>query len=117
MYITTTTCKKVLLGKEFLTFTAENTAISPNFLVWKFCGKAQFPQSFGRSILRSDYVKFWDPALIVTKRYIYVINDRSHNKYDAIMERLPVYLWKLSSFSVLMKPKYLILMPGEHAEI
>ena len=28
--------------------TAKNTVISPNFLVWKFCGKAQFPQSFGR---------------------------------------------------------------------
>ena len=60
MYITTTTCKKVLLGKEFLTFTAENTAISPNFLVWKFSGKAQFPHSFGRGILRSDYVKFFE---------------------------------------------------------
>ena len=28
--------------------TAENTVISPNFLVWKFCGKTQFPHSFGR---------------------------------------------------------------------
>ena len=26
--------------------TAKNTTISPNFLVWKFCGKAQFPQNF-----------------------------------------------------------------------
>ena len=24
---------------------AKNTVISPNFLVWKFCGKAQFPHS------------------------------------------------------------------------
>ena len=31
-----------------LIFTAKNTVISPNFLVWKFCGKAQFPNSFGR---------------------------------------------------------------------
>ena len=29
-------------------YTAKNTIISPNFLVWKFCGKAQFPHSFGR---------------------------------------------------------------------
>ena len=29
-------------------YTAKNTVISPNFLVWKFCGKAQFPHSFGR---------------------------------------------------------------------
>ena len=26
----------------------KNTVISHNFLVWKFCGKAQFPQSFAR---------------------------------------------------------------------
>ena len=24
----------------------KNTAVSPNFLVWEFCGKAQFPHSF-----------------------------------------------------------------------
>ena len=29
-------------------YTAQNAAISPNFMVWKFCGKAQFPHSFGR---------------------------------------------------------------------
>ena len=28
--------------------TAKNTVISPDFLVWKFCRKAQFPHSFGR---------------------------------------------------------------------
>ena len=28
--------------------TAKNTVISPNYLVWKFCGKAQFPHSLGR---------------------------------------------------------------------
>ena len=28
--------------------TAKNIVISPNFLVWKFCGKEQFPHSFGR---------------------------------------------------------------------
>ena len=31
-----------------MAYTAQNTVISPNFLVWKFCGKAQFPHSFGR---------------------------------------------------------------------
>ena len=31
-----------------VTYTAKNTVISPNFLVWKFCGKAQFLHSFGR---------------------------------------------------------------------
>ena len=28
--------------------TAKNTVVSPNFLVWKFCGKAQLPYSFGQ---------------------------------------------------------------------
>ena len=28
-------------------FTGKNTVISTDFLVWKFCGKAQFPHSFG----------------------------------------------------------------------
>ena len=28
--------------------TGKYTVISPDFLVWKFCGKAQFPHSFGR---------------------------------------------------------------------
>ena len=31
-------------------YTAKNTVISPKFLVWKFCGKAQFPYSFGRFV-------------------------------------------------------------------
>ena len=30
------------------TLTAKNIVISPNFLVWKFYGKIQFPHSFGR---------------------------------------------------------------------
>ena len=28
--------------------TAKNTVITPDFLVWTFCRKAQFPDSFGR---------------------------------------------------------------------
>ena len=28
--------------------TAKITVILPNFLGWKFCGKGQFPHSFGR---------------------------------------------------------------------
>ena len=31
-----------------VTHTAKNTVISRNFLVWKFCGKAQLPHSFRR---------------------------------------------------------------------
>ena len=29
--------------------TAKNTVISIDFLVWKVCGKPQFPHSFGRT--------------------------------------------------------------------
>ena len=28
--------------------TAQNIVISPNFMVWKFCGKTQFPHSLGQ---------------------------------------------------------------------
>ena len=34
--------------KELLRDTAKNPVISPNFLVSKFCRKAQFPHSFGQ---------------------------------------------------------------------
>ena len=32
----------------FFTFTVYNTETFPNILVCKFCGKAQFPKSFGQ---------------------------------------------------------------------
>ena len=35
--------------------TAKNTAISPNFLVWRFCGKAQSQHSFGQ--IARNYVE------------------------------------------------------------
>ena len=31
--------------------TTKNTEISPNFLLWKFCGKAHFPYSFRRFLI------------------------------------------------------------------
>ena len=39
--------------------TAKNTVISPDFLVWNFCGKAQFLHSFGR------FARYFLRALIV----------------------------------------------------
>ena len=36
-----------LFGSNNLT-DVKNTLISLNFLVWKFCAKAEFPHSFGR---------------------------------------------------------------------
>ena len=35
--------------------TIQNTGISPNFLVWNFCGKAQFLQSFGQFAWNSAF--------------------------------------------------------------
>ena len=34
--------------KKCMYYHCANTVISPNFMVWKFCGKVQFPHSFGR---------------------------------------------------------------------
>ena len=47
--------------KTFLAicYTAKNTVISPNFLVWKFCGKAQFPHSFGRNCVFQQNLNTW----------------------------------------------------------
>ena len=38
---------------------AQNTEISPNFLVWKFCENALFPQSFHKISTQGNLVKFW----------------------------------------------------------
>ena len=46
------------------TCTAKNTGISPNFLVWKFCGKAQFPHMRKNNIFDKDLVTHF---LIETK--------------------------------------------------
>ena len=51
------TVSNVLMPKYYPEYisTVKNTVISPNFLVWKFCGKAQFPHSFGR--IARDYAQ------------------------------------------------------------
>ena len=47
--------------------TASNIVMSPHFLVWKFCGKAQFPPSFG----------LFTPNYNIDKvSIVYVINHR-----------------------------------------
>ena len=37
--------------------TSENTVISTNFLVWKFCGKAQFRHSFGKMVKHAQTIR------------------------------------------------------------
>ena len=44
----------MIFSPEF-SYTAKNTVISSDFLVWKFCGKAQFPHSFGQ--IARNYVE------------------------------------------------------------
>ena len=36
------------LGTAVSKYACKNTVICPNFLVWKFCGKAKFSNSFER---------------------------------------------------------------------
>ena len=42
---------RLLISKSVFDYyeynTTKNSVISPNFLVWEFCGKGQFPHSFG----------------------------------------------------------------------
>ena len=39
--------RKIYFDRQKI-FNAKNTKLSPNFLEWEYCGKAQFPHSFGR---------------------------------------------------------------------
>ena len=45
---------------EILLDTAKNAAISSNFLVWRFCGKAQSLHDFGRLAMRVSVVRLTD---------------------------------------------------------
>ena len=52
--------------------TAKNTVISFNFLVWKFCEKEQFTQSFGRwGIFRSERWHFTKLSFYLTQWLFY----------------------------------------------
>ena len=67
---------------KFITHTAKNTVILPNFLVWKFCGKAQFLHSFGRN---------FDILRRITQRY------RATSKmFDRILDALLVWCVKIT---------------------
>ena len=65
--------KQLVLQYNLYSNTAKNTVISRNFLVWKFCRKVEFPQSFGR-IARSytetvPFCKMATPGNQVKLRY------------------------------------------------
>ena len=78
--------------KTFAIATAKNTVILPNFLLWKFCVKAQFPHSFGLifnqeirwvyGILRSE--RNWDDAN--KKFFRWLIGDLYTRHFEQILE-------------------------------
>ena len=47
--------KNAIIRVLLVIYIAKNIVISPDFLVWKFCGKAQFRHSFGRNA--GDYAE------------------------------------------------------------
>ena len=53
------------------TLTAKNTVISPNFLVWEFCGKAQFPHIAGIYTETVPYHKISTPGNSVKLGYFF----------------------------------------------
>ena len=69
-----------------ISVTAKNTVISPNLLVWKFCGKVQFPLSFRRFARNSEELclstKFshqeirWNYGIFRSDRYGYKYNGK-----------------------------------------
>ena len=56
-----------IIGVFLKSNTEKNTVISPNLLVWKFCGKAQIPHSFRRIAVPFD--KIPTPKNLVKLRY------------------------------------------------
>ena len=62
---------KLLEKKISMLDPAKNRVISPNFLVWKFCGKAQFPHSFGElpETMRKLYLSTKFPHQEITWNY------------------------------------------------
>ena len=80
--------------------TAKNTVISPDFLVWKFCGKAQFLHSFRR--FTRNYVetvpfhKIFTPGNQVKLRYFSQWNsgNRLHSKYIRVRQATLNISWR-----------------------
>ena len=109
-----TVCFSDVVGIQSAT-TAKNTVISPNFLVWKFCGKAQFPHSFGRitfpqnfhtrklgenTIFYTVYVRKEDSSLIL---FLTTFDSIYFFYSDDIWQRLhihPDYLIKLQFYFI-----------------
>ena len=57
-------CIFFVLLLKLISYTAQNTEILPNFLVWKICGNAHFSQSFGRFARRVGEIKVFYAFLV-----------------------------------------------------
>ena len=61
-------------------YTAKNTIISRNFLVWKFCEKTQFSHSFGRNCAFAQNLDIWKLSEItlfyVVLEWLFSTNNR-----------------------------------------
>ena len=70
-----------LLRTYYVCNTALNTVISPNFLMLRFCGKAQFPYSFGQSTRNCaktvPFLKISTPENLVKLRYFTQCNSHT----------------------------------------
>ena len=68
--------------------TAQNTVISPNFLVWTFFGKAQFLHSFGRKcaaqIFHAAYLIDRELKSYLRKTTVRQKTDESYNKWQRV---------------------------------
>ena len=76
LHFVTFTCEFEIINPDIKSYeelvldgTAKNAVISPDFLVWKFCGKAQFPHSFGRFVETVSFRKVSTPGNQVKLRY------------------------------------------------
>ena len=87
-----------VLTEENLNYhTAKNTVISPNFLVWKFCRKAQFLQTFGR-IARNyaetvPFHKISTPGLVKLRYFSQCYFHQYFLNIKRDLEKVKVNLW------------------------
>ena len=77
------------------TVTAKNSVIPPNFLVWKLCGKAQFPQQeirWNHGIFRSVYALCDSEIFCFLENFIIW----QHLLREHILTPLADALWKIN---------------------
>ena len=101
-------CKWVLLlvVLSFVSNTTKNTKISPNFLTWTFCGKAQFPQSFGQIAQNyAETVPFYKISTPENKVKLWYFSQSNQFKKEKVNINCLQSLKK--STSKIHKPKHL----------